>query len=189
MPFRKGNHFCNWSRLARPCTITTGIRKRTIRANDATSTTSLKIHLLMNDAEKKAQWTSWGSGARSVTHSVGLTPCWMCKATAAPNRDLNETKAAGTSWKFTSVYSKSKRLHKMSSLHWHQMHEMDSVTIECEEGYFPHFQRTDDQSWTQNKWELSYVLCCVLYSSIYMQPYSITIPTSSMNKSAFYWHE
>uniref|UniRef100_A0A2P2J6Q4 Uncharacterized protein n=1 Tax=Rhizophora mucronata TaxID=61149 RepID=A0A2P2J6Q4_RHIMU len=27
---------------------------------------------------------------------MGLTPCWMCKAMAAPILDLNETKAAGT---------------------------------------------------------------------------------------------
>lgn len=52
----------------------------------------------MYDTEKKGQCTSWGSGAFSVIHSVGLTPSWMFKAIAAPNLDLNETKAAGSSF-------------------------------------------------------------------------------------------
>jgi hypothetical protein len=102
---------------------------------------------------------------------------------------LNETKAAGTSWKFTSVYSKSKRLHKMSSLHWHQMHEMDSVTIECEEGYFPHFQRTDDQSWTQNN-ENFHMFCAVFYIHPSICNHTLLLFLQVLlNKSAFYWHE
>lgn len=58
----------------------------------------LEIHILMNEAEKKGQYTSWGSGADSVFHSVGFAPCLMCKAIAAPNRDLKETNAAGISY-------------------------------------------------------------------------------------------
>lgn len=97
MLVRKGNQVSKVERLARPCTITTGMRYRIVRAAYATSTTSLQIHLFMKDEEKKGQWTSWGSGALSVTHSVGFVPCWMCKATAAASRDLNDTKAAETS--------------------------------------------------------------------------------------------
>lgn len=79
------------------------MKNRTVRAVQATKATSMPIHLLMNDTEKKGQCTSWGSGAFSVIHSVGLTPSWMCKAIAAPNLDLNETKAAGTSFEDESV--------------------------------------------------------------------------------------
>lgn len=99
-PFRKGNHVSNWSRWVRPCTITTGIRNKIVRAIHATTTANLQIHLFMNDEEKKGQWTSWGPGACSVTHSVGLTPCWMCRAIAAPYRELKDTKAAATSYMF-----------------------------------------------------------------------------------------
>lgn len=98
MLVRKGNQVSNWSRLARPCTNTTGMRNRIVRAAHATTTTSLETHLFIKEEEKKGQWTSWGSGALSVIHSVGFVPCWMCKAIAALSRDLNDTKAAGTSY-------------------------------------------------------------------------------------------
>lgn len=91
---RKGNHFFNWSRCVRPWTRKTGIRNRRVSTMHATMTTSFKIHLLKNEAEKKGQWISSGSGAFSGVHSVGLTPCWMCKAVAAPYRDLKQTNAA-----------------------------------------------------------------------------------------------
>lgn len=96
-PFRKGNQVSNWSRWVRPWTNTTGMRNITVRPTHAMTTVSLQIHLLRNDVEKKGQWTSCGSGALSVTHSVGFTPCWICNAIAAPSRVLNETNAAGTS--------------------------------------------------------------------------------------------
>ena len=97
MLLRKGNHVSNWWRLARPWTNTTGITYRIIRATKATNTTTLEIHLLTNDAVKNGQWTSWGSGAGSVSHCVGSMPCWMFVAIAAPCLVLKETKAAGTS--------------------------------------------------------------------------------------------
>lgn len=61
-------------------------------------TATLDIHLLMKDAEKKGQYTSWGSGAGSVCQSVGLTPCWSFETIAALKRDLKDTNAAGTSY-------------------------------------------------------------------------------------------
>lgn len=39
-----------------------------------------------------------------MTHCVGLTPCGMCKAVAAPSRDLNETNAAGTSCSIQNIH-------------------------------------------------------------------------------------
>lgn len=78
--------------------MTTGIRNRTVRMMVATITTRLQIHLLIKDAEKKGQYTSLGSGARSVTHSVGFVPCLICKVNAAASRVLKDTKAAGTSY-------------------------------------------------------------------------------------------
>lgn len=62
------------------------------------TTAMLHIHLLKNDAEKKGQCISWGSGAGSVTQSVGLTPCWRCETIAALKRVLKDTNAAGTSY-------------------------------------------------------------------------------------------
>lgn len=97
MPFRKGNQASNWSKWVRPCTKTTGPKNRTVKIIHATIATYLEIHIFVNDTEKKGQYTSWGSGAASVFHSVGFIPCLMCKAIAAPNRDLKETNAAGTS--------------------------------------------------------------------------------------------
>lgn len=55
MPFRKGNQVSNWSRLVSPCTSTTGIRNRIVRAIHATNTTSTQIHLFMNESEKNGQ--------------------------------------------------------------------------------------------------------------------------------------
>lgn len=45
------------------------------------------------------QSTSLGSGAISVTHIIGLDVCWDWAAKAAPQRDLNVTKATGSSYK------------------------------------------------------------------------------------------
>ena len=98
MPFRKGNQVSNWSKWVRLCTKTTGPKNRTTRTIHAAIATYFKIHLCVNDAEKKGQYTSWGSGAASVFHSVGFIPCLTCKTIAAPNRDLKETNAAGTSY-------------------------------------------------------------------------------------------
>lgn len=99
MPFKKGNKVSNWSKCVRPWTMRTGTRNRAVIKRHAKTTAVPQNHLLTNDAEKKGQYTSWGSGACSVSHSVGLTPCWRCEATAALRRDLNDTKAAGTSYK------------------------------------------------------------------------------------------
>lgn len=110
MPFKNGNNVSNWSRCVRPCTIATGIKNRTVRVEYATKTTSLPIHFLRNETVKKGQWTSCGSGASSVIHSVGLTPSWICNAIAAPNRVLNETNAAGTSYKFKFITIQSGEL-------------------------------------------------------------------------------
>ena len=97
MLVRKGNKNCSSSRLARPCTIATGMRNRITTATYATIANDAETHLFIKDEENNGQCTSRGSGALSVTHSVGFVPCWMCKATAAVSLDLNDTKAAETS--------------------------------------------------------------------------------------------
>lgn len=96
-PFKKGNQVSNCSRCVSPWTIKTGIRNNTVMRTHATMTTKLLIHLFRNDAEKKGQYTSSGSGAGSLTHCVGFTPCCMCIAAAAAKRVLKDTKAAPTS--------------------------------------------------------------------------------------------
>lgn len=68
-----------------------------MRKMDATKTMNLEIHLCVKDVEKKGQYTSCGSGADSVTHSIGLSDCGMLRQLAAPNLDLKQTKAAGIS--------------------------------------------------------------------------------------------
>lgn len=75
MPLKKGSQVPNCSKLVRPWAMRTGIRNRKVTKIHAKITATLHIHLLMNDAEKKGQYTSWGSGAGSVSQSVGLTPC------------------------------------------------------------------------------------------------------------------
>lgn len=74
-----------------------------MRKIDATKTMNLEIHICVKDVEKKGQYTSRGSGASSVTHSVGLSDCGILMQLAAPNRDLKQTKAAGISWKESSI--------------------------------------------------------------------------------------
>lgn len=94
---KKGNKTSNWLRLVSPCTISTGIRNKIVKRIHTNTTTSLEIHLRMNDSEKKGQYTSRGSGASSVIHWVGLTDCCKWKAVAASKRDLKNTKAARAS--------------------------------------------------------------------------------------------
>lgn len=131
IPFRKGRNVSSWSRLVSPWTITTGIRNRIVIIIYAITTTTLEIHRHKKDEEKKAQWMSARSGACSVTHSVGLTLCWMCNAVAVPRRDLNETKAEGTSWTIKSnkncrfiLNSSLKKINgrKPLSVRWCQLH-------------------------------------------------------------------
>lgn len=98
MLFRKGNQNSSWDRLARPCTIATGMRNRTVRTMLVTIITTLDIHLCKNVEWKNGQYTSFGSGACSVTHSVGFSDCCKREAIAAPNRDLKDTKAERTSF-------------------------------------------------------------------------------------------
>lgn len=82
-----------------------------VRTTHAITTTTFPIHLLRKDAEKKGQYVSRGSGARSVSHSVGFAPCWICKTTAAPIRDLKDTNAAGSSYKMKKKIIKFSQLH------------------------------------------------------------------------------
>lgn len=98
MLFRNGNQASSCSKWVRPCTMKTGIRNKTVRMMVATITPRLQIHLLKNDEEKKGQYTSWGSGARSVTHSVGFVACLICTFNSVASRVLKDTKAAGTSY-------------------------------------------------------------------------------------------
>jgi hypothetical protein len=63
----------------------------------ATKTMNLEIHLCVKDVENEGQYTSRGSGAGSVTHSIGLSDCGMPMQLAAPNLVLKQTKAAGIS--------------------------------------------------------------------------------------------
>ena len=72
-----------------------------------TMATTLKIHLFKNDDWKKGQYTSLGSGACSVIHSVGFSDCFNFKATAAPYRDLKDTKADRTC--FTIIVTPKKK--------------------------------------------------------------------------------
>lgn len=48
-----------------------------------------------NGIAKFRQYMSRGSGAQSVSQSVGFLLCWVCAQTDAPQRDLNERKATG----------------------------------------------------------------------------------------------
>lgn len=48
-----------------------------------------------NGMAKFRQYTSRGSGAQSVSQSVGFLLCWVCAQTDAPQRELNERKATG----------------------------------------------------------------------------------------------
>lgn len=84
MLLRNGNQICNWLRLVSPCTMRTGIKNSAVRRKHATATPSLDIHLCINVEEKKGQYTSWGSGACSVTQWMGLFDCCICIAIAAP---------------------------------------------------------------------------------------------------------
>ena len=56
---------------------------------------SLLIASETNGIARLSQYTSRGSGAHSVNQMVGFLDCWVCAQTAAPHRDLKETKAAG----------------------------------------------------------------------------------------------
>lgn len=48
-----------------------------------------------NGMARFRQKTSRGSGAQFVNQSVGFLLCCVCAQTAAPQRELNETKATG----------------------------------------------------------------------------------------------
>jgi hypothetical protein len=48
-----------------------------------------------NGMARFRQNTSRGSGAQFVNQSVGFLLCCVCAQTAAPQRELNETKATG----------------------------------------------------------------------------------------------
>ncbi|KAL4580475.1 hypothetical protein LXL04_016669 [Taraxacum kok-saghyz] len=72
-----------------------GIMKKKVREKKATAIRSFRTVMETYGIARFCQNTSRGSGAHSVNHRVGFRACCVCAQTAAPQRVLNDTKAAG----------------------------------------------------------------------------------------------
>ena len=92
---RKGAAFSMPSMLANDWTKAMGIMKKNVRKKKATAIISLLIVSETYGIAMLSQYTSRGSGAHSVNHTVGFLDCCVCAQTAAPQRVRKETKAAG----------------------------------------------------------------------------------------------
>lgn len=98
-----GNHFFSFSNLAIPWTAVTGIAKKTVRREAATMMPSLQSGKTLYGITRFLHATSLGSGAMSVIQRSGSACCWDWETRAAPNRDLNVTKATGNSYKWKII--------------------------------------------------------------------------------------
>ncbi|KAM1049383.1 hypothetical protein ACFX13_029116 [Malus domestica] len=98
-----GNHFFNFLNLAIPWTAVTGIAKKIVRREAATITPKLQSGKTRTGIAKFLHDTSLGSGASSVIQRSGFECCWEWITRAAPNRDLNVTKATGNSYKYKKL--------------------------------------------------------------------------------------
>lgn len=81
--------------FASDCTKAIGMMKKKVRKKKATAIRSFRIVNETYGIARFFQYTSRGSGAHSVNHRVGFRACCVWAQTAAPQRVLNDTKAAG----------------------------------------------------------------------------------------------
>lgn len=98
-----GNHFFNFSNLAIPWTAVTGIAKKIVRRDAPTITPISWRGKSLTGIAKFFHDTSLGSGANSVIHRRGFKECCDWEANAAPKRDLNVTKATGSSYRIWKI--------------------------------------------------------------------------------------
>lgn len=82
--------------------------KKKVRKKNATATICLLIVRETNGIARFRQYTSRGSGAHSVNHRVGFLVCCVCAQTAAAQRVLKDTNAAGKIYfELLTIFSRS----------------------------------------------------------------------------------
>jgi hypothetical protein len=97
IPFRKGSLCCRVSSWLRPCINVMGRRKMIIKTIEPRSVAMRRIQSCLYGNQRFDQYMSSGSGARLVTHFIGLDVWRISDTINAAYRVLKNTKAAAQS--------------------------------------------------------------------------------------------